>query len=352
MKRGAARSRVPVNLIAGPLGVGKTTTINHLLGQRPASQRWAVLVNEYGLVGLDGALLEGTQGAAQDDAQPGVEVREVAGGCICCSAAMMFEVALVRLLRLRPDRLLIEPTGLAAASGILETLARKGIREAVDVRSVVCILDPAQLERSLDRAEIRDQIDAADVLVAGRSDLASPAQLERFNAWAAELYPAKAWVEHVRRGMLSTARLDLVADREAREPPPTRDGQHHLAHEHHDPSPDAREAMPGNETRPIVRRIHASGPAPTMGWICRPTLVFNADLALSWLRQLSSLPGARRTKAVLHTTRGWRAYNLAGGTEDVRSSGYRRDSRIEVIVEGVSLPEIDAVEHDLRACLC
>ena len=49
------RKRIPVNIIAGPLGVGKTTTINHLLELRPENERWAVLVNEYGLVGLDAA---------------------------------------------------------------------------------------------------------------------------------------------------------------------------------------------------------------------------------------------------------------------------------------------------------
>jgi len=58
------------------------------------------------------------------------EIREVAGGCICCSAGIMFEVSLVMLLQRRPVRLLIEPTGLAALPGILDTLNRPGIREA------------------------------------------------------------------------------------------------------------------------------------------------------------------------------------------------------------------------------
>ena len=129
MTRAQSYSRVPVNLISGPLGVGKTTTINHLLRQRPADQRWAVLVNEYGLVGLDGAFMEGFQGRPPGTQHGG---RDPGGRrrCICCSAAMMFEVSLVRLLRRRPDRLLIEPTGLAAVSGILEALGRAGIREA------------------------------------------------------------------------------------------------------------------------------------------------------------------------------------------------------------------------------
>jgi len=136
-----ARPRIPVNLIAGPLGVGKTTAMNHLLERRPHGERWAVLVNEYGLVGLDAALLES---AADGQPREGVLVREVAGGCICCSAGLMFDVSLVLLLRQRPDRLLIEPTGLAALSRVLDTLNRLGIRKAVDVRSIVWLFDPAR----------------------------------------------------------------------------------------------------------------------------------------------------------------------------------------------------------------
>ena len=105
---------IPVNIIGGPLGSGKTTTINHILTQKPPEEYWAILINEYGLIGIDGALIENTS------KQKCLEIKEVAGGCICCSAGFMFEVSLVRLLQRRPDRLLIEPTGLAALSGIIE----------------------------------------------------------------------------------------------------------------------------------------------------------------------------------------------------------------------------------------
>ena len=69
-------THIPTHLIAGPLGAGKTSLIRHLLAQKPAHERWAVLINEFGQIGLDAALLE--QG---DDA---VAMAEVAGGCLCC----------------------------------------------------------------------------------------------------------------------------------------------------------------------------------------------------------------------------------------------------------------------------
>ena len=146
--------RTIVNVISGPLGVGKTTAVNHLLSQRPSDERWAVLVNEYGLVGLDAALID----SQVDQGRSAVEIREVAGGCICCSAGLIFKVSLTLLLQRKPDRLIIEPTGLAVLSGILETLSLPGIREAVDLRSVICLLNPNQLDRDLLRGEVIDQV--------------------------------------------------------------------------------------------------------------------------------------------------------------------------------------------------
>ena len=77
-------ARIVVNLVTGFLGTGKTTTIRHLLHTHPDNERWAVLVNEFGEVGVDGALLDDT----------GVAVQEVAGGCLCCVAAPAFTTAI------------------------------------------------------------------------------------------------------------------------------------------------------------------------------------------------------------------------------------------------------------------
>ena len=103
---------IRTNLITGFLGVGKTTAVRHLLAHRPEGERWAVLVNEFGEIGVDGALLDDT----------GVAVTEVPGGCVCCVSSQAFTVGLNRLIReQRPERILIEPTGLGHPAQIIAT---------------------------------------------------------------------------------------------------------------------------------------------------------------------------------------------------------------------------------------
>lgn len=335
--------RIPVNLIAGPLGVGKTTMINHLLQRRPGEERWAVLVNEYGLVGLDAALMTSDTSSGQPT---GIEIREVAGGCICCSAGFMFEMSLALLLQRRPHRLLIEPTGLAALSGILDTLNRPGIREAVDVRTVFCLVDPGRLHEATRRGEVSNQVEAADVLLATRPDLRTADELDAFRSWAASLFPPKRFVGQVESGNVEVALLDLVANRGV-----LVDHSVHGHGSHHQHRAEVHAEIQPDASRPIQQRCHRAWDVSTVGWICWKGLVFDADRVSSWLRELAHVPGARRTKAVVRTDRGWWGFNFADMIEDVKPSGYRRDSRLEVVIENARVPDVDGLEQKLRACL-
>ncbi|MFK8001019.1 MAG: GTP-binding protein [Polyangiales bacterium] len=349
------KKRIPVNLIAGPLGVGKTTMINHLLSQRPQEERWAILVNEYGLVGIDAAMMEA--GVARGAA--GVEIREVAGGCICCSAAFMFEVSLVRLLQRRPHRLLIEPTGLAALSGILDTLDRPGIREAVELRSIVCALDLRRFDDELRQDVVKDQVEAADVLLGSRPDLASDEQRASFREWAGALFPAKRVIGEVENGLMPLSLLDVVKGRASVAP---RGGHRHgtdhsehpgVDHGHessHRAHTEAEDTVCDAST-PILRRAHHSSVTATIGWVCWCELVFDAEQIALWLRSLARLPGARRTKAVFHTNDGWWSFNFTDGDGDVQPSSYRRDSRVEVVIDMANLPDVDHLEETLRRCV-
>lgn len=128
---------IPTNVITGFLGAGKTTAILHLLKQKPEHERWAVLVNEFGEVGIDGSLLAG-----QKTEDQGVFIREVPGGCMCCAAGLPMQIALNMLLaRAKPDRLLIEPTGLGHPKEVLAVLAAEHYQEVLDLRSTITLVD-------------------------------------------------------------------------------------------------------------------------------------------------------------------------------------------------------------------
>ena len=373
---------IPVNIVTGPLGVGKTTTINHLLNLRPAGERWAVLINEYGQIGLDQALVEGERGDAS-----GIEVREVAGGCICCSAGVMFEVALVLLLQRRPHRLLIEPTGLATVSGILETLNRKGIREAVDVRSVGGSLDPRRLNKIPVSTELQDQIDSADVLVANRCDQAGAEEINAFERWTADLFPPKEAVVRMQQGQLALETLDFATSREVtlsasaserlkRHSASTRamptehhshdhENSHGHSHQHshdhhhgHDHSHDHAHSHGHDDDvvgdRPveqIMRRTHHSDLASTVGWALPAGRVFDEGRIETWLARRVAEHELRRLKGVFHTTQGWISVNYARGIREMKPSGYRRDSRVELIIDAATQPDPETIEAELFECL-
>ena len=129
---------IPTHVIAGPLGAGKTSLIRHLLAQRPPNERWAVLINEFGQIGLDAALLT-------RDIE-GIALGEVAGGCLCCVNGAPFQIGLGRLLRkARPDRLFIEPSGLGHPAQLLRQLSEAPWQGVLAVQPCVLVLDAQAL---------------------------------------------------------------------------------------------------------------------------------------------------------------------------------------------------------------
>jgi len=128
-------SAIPTNVITGFLGVGKTTAILHLLKNKPADERWAVLVNEFGEVGVDGSLFSGGNSEAS-----GVFIREVPGGCMCCAAGLPMQIALNMLLsRSKPQRLLIEPTGLGHPHEVMSVLSAEHYKDVLNLNTTLTL---------------------------------------------------------------------------------------------------------------------------------------------------------------------------------------------------------------------
>lgn len=161
---------IPTHVIAGPLGAGKTSLIKHLLAQRPANERWAVLINEFGQIGLDAALL------TQDD--DGIALGEVAGGCLCCVNGAPFQVGLGRLLRkAKPDRLFIEPSGLGHPAQLLKQLREAPWQNVLAVQPCVLVLDAQALAagKPLPVAQ-QEALTSAGLLVLNKEEALDAAQ--------------------------------------------------------------------------------------------------------------------------------------------------------------------------------
>ncbi|HEV3383460.1 MAG TPA: GTP-binding protein, partial [Gemmata sp.] len=200
---------IPTNLITGFLGVGKTTAVIDLLKHKNADSRWAVLVNEYGDVSIDGALIEGSS-------PDGVTVREVGGGCVCCASAPYLPVALhFLLLDAKPDRLIIETTGLGHPARLLDTL-RLNYRDRLEVHAVLGLVDPADFAKPEMRENpvFIDQIQLSDVVVMNKLDTAAPELVAEFQKWANNLFPPKLLIAGTTYGRIDPAWLDLSANDE------------------------------------------------------------------------------------------------------------------------------------------
>ncbi|MCE2950028.1 MAG: CobW family GTP-binding protein [bacterium] len=326
------------NLITGFLGAGKTTLIRHLLAQRPAGERWAVIVNEFGVVGIDGTTLAAADAAAPDRARVHVEIREVAGGCICCAANVPLRVAITDVLRrVRPDRLLVEPSGLGHPAAILATLAEPGLAKALTVGAVVCVADPG---RPLPGAGSTDPLDdtwhdqlaMADVVVGNKRDRVDGAAWQAFADYAAALYPPKQAIVPTVEGRIPATLLDVPRARWR----PLLAGGHHA-----DGAVDAATAcpVPGLGTRHAAR----SAGAASLGWLFddphRMQAAFDADLIDRLMVRLAATVdacGARllRAKAALRTDHGNRLVEWSAG--QVRSSPLAFDgpSRFELLFDG------------------
>ncbi len=333
---------IPTNLITGFLGVGKTTAVINLLQRKPAGSRWAVLVNEYGDVSIDGAMIEGA-------GPEGVTVREVGGGCVCCASAPYLPVALhFLLLDAKPERLIIETTGLGHPARLLDTL-RENYAGRLDVRATLGIVDPADFAKPEMRANpvFLDQLQLADVVVMNKLDTATPELIAEFQSWAGGLFPPKLLIAGTTHGRLEPEWLDLTANDE-RLPlfPEAHDHQSHEHHEHHH-AESGREAKPATAAPGApVRYPSPPGVKPACcGW------VFDAEDVFDEGKLLALLGGTKyvsRLKGVFRLIDEWETVNRSGTAISIAPTAYRRDSRIEVFSDELNWNEF---ERDLLACL-
>ena len=332
-----AASPVGTTLITGFLGVGKTTAIRHLLAHKPAAERWAVLVNEFGEIGIDGATLAG---------EDGVAIREVAGGCICCTSGPMLRVALTRLLRERPDRLLIEPTGLGHPAGIIDSLREPGLAKALQLNAVITLVDPAQFldPRYRQHPVYADQITLADILVANKCDRADAATLAQFQQAAAGLYPPKQLLANIEHGRLDPAWLDW-------QPRQQRAASYPDAHRGNQPQTAEAPLLAPDAANPPLRRTAQGLDSSSCGWLFSADFQFSLRGLKHWAEALAGFAAGQgialqRAKGVFRCGERWWWLNWTPAEHDWQAIAWRRDSRCELIADATTADWL-TFEHGL-----
>ncbi|PBB17155.1 GTP-binding protein [Mesorhizobium sp. WSM4313] len=199
-----AQTQIPVTVLTGYLGAGKTTLLNRILSDSHG-KRYAVIVNEFGEIGIDNDLI-----VESDE-----EIYEMNNGCVCCTVRGDL-IRVVEGLMKRPgrfDAIVVETTGLADPVPVAQTFFMDDdVRTKTKLDAVVALVDAKHLPLRLkDSKEAEDQIAFADVVVLNKTDLVTPDELEKVEATIRAINPAAK----IHRTHRSGVALDEVLDRGA-----------------------------------------------------------------------------------------------------------------------------------------
>lgn len=330
---------VPTNIITGFLGVGKTSAILHLLKSKPRDERWAILVNEFGEIGVDGSLFEGQ--CANGD---GVFIREVPGGCMCCAAGLPMQVALNQLLaKARPDRLLIEPTGLGHPKEVLQVLTAQNYQKVLSLQKTLTLVDARKLSdhRYTSHDTFNQQIAIADTVIGNKLDLI-------------EAKDKACLVDYVKRQ--GQPHTEVLFTQYGEMPLSALQGSSPCSH-----SLTQKEPLPSHHHHfnEQANLLASQAPIPScgfmkaknerdgfssVGWRFTSDKVFNRKRLLPFLTGLR----AERMKAVFVTNAGVFGYNL---TSDSLTE-VELDDCLESCIEMISVEHFDdLLQTQLLACL-
>jgi G3E family GTPase len=304
-----------VEVIAGFLGAGKTTFVRRLLANADPDVRTVVLVNDFGAVGIDGSLLNNR----------GADVVELPNGCICCSlrsdlARQLREV----VARWSPQRLLIEPSGVAEVATLLRVLSKPDLAEAVKNVSVYTLIDAGGFLTAYARMPeyFEAQANIAPILIVNKADLATPAELQTVEQTLHALNPS-ARIVQARYGVVASAALErAVIDSAALGA--EEQGEH--IHDHEDALglQSWSERLLGTYDEQALRDLLRAAAGGAFG-----------DLV--------------RIKGIAQVRRGWVNFDLAGGHTSMTAFAAPADEQPRIVAIGgaVDAPQLQAA---LEAC--
>jgi cobalamin biosynthesis protein CobW len=254
----SANARIPVVVVSGFLGSGKTTLVRHLLADAQRSgRRAAVVSNEFSELGIDGALLN----------RAGDDYVELSGGCVCCRLSDEL-VETLQMLRERanPDLVIVETSGVALPFDVQLNFWREPIADWIETDVVVVVVNAEQLAdgRDLD-GTFAQQVSSADLLLLNKLDLVAAQVLPKLEAALREIEPDAPLVRAI-HAQLDPALLfppdpDGVRERQRSEPSDTQ------PHHHEEFVAEEFSVAQGIEPDALVERVRALAPLRAKGFV-------------------------------------------------------------------------------------
>jgi G3E family GTPase len=281
-----------VDIIAGYLGAGKTTCIIEMIAADADPAGLVVLVNEFGDVGIDAALMGDT-----------TEVVELASGCICCTLRLDFRTQIKEIAdRWHPRRLLIEPTGVATIAQVVRALRHSDLVGRVVGARVFVLVDAVSFAERLRESPqfFQSQVSQADVLLLNKTDLVSPSRVQALRGGLESINPHASII-------------------------PTVFGR-----------------MPAGIALPDPRPLEDTGEAEVLTGLSSRSFELPSAVSRTAVRLLfdrlatGELGRVERAKAIVETDQGWMRFDVASGLVDERPWSPAPSGRLVVIGSDIS----------------
>jgi len=162
---------IPIHIVTGFLGSGKTTLMNRLLKELPAGSKPALIINDFGDVPLDGELIK----------EKNYAIKELSSGCVCCTLIGPLEESITALVKdQKPDLLIMETTGVADPNSLLKIFATNKIAELIHVGNVYCVIDSNTfLKYEANLPIFSAQVKSSNIIIINKTDLPSKELLEK-----------------------------------------------------------------------------------------------------------------------------------------------------------------------------
>lgn len=336
---------IHTHLIIGRLGSGKSSLIQQLIENNHADEKWAVIVNEFGQVGIDAAIL----------ASPSTEntqITEIAGGCICCAAQSQLRVQLTTLIRqFKPQRIIIEATGLGHPASIVDLLRDDYFKNIITIQSIITVIDISLFIPTYNRSDKQSplntpafiqQAQLADIVVFNKQDLATDAAKQQAKKYFQQIYPEKIKFTQAEHGRVDSDLLTLESNGSAKLTFTSVVNK----------SLQVNSEELAFHDQVIERFFSDDNEMVSVGFILPAEMSFQRQQITEVFNQLSiqCQPLLIRIKAVLNTGKFWHSFNTINQQVEIRESFYRRDNRLEIITANRNI-DINELSEKLLSCI-